>query len=206
MQTATASVPHRTRTAPENPALRDPDDAELAALHHLEHVQRPALLTFARRLTAGDRHRAEDVVQETVLRAWCHPEVRDADNHWPMPWLATVARRVLIDQVRATRCRPAELLDGWGLIDRRGGRTDEIDRMLDRRAVLSALSALPELQRTILVELYLRESTSAETAAALGIPRGTVRSRAHYALRALRSALEQNGFLNSRPGGAVTAG
>ena len=57
------------------------------------------------RLTGGDRGRAEDVVQETMLRAWRHPEALDPARGEIRPWLFTVARRIAIDAHRAALVR-----------------------------------------------------------------------------------------------------
>ncbi|MDR7276930.1 sigma-70 family RNA polymerase sigma factor [Catenuloplanes atrovinosus] len=172
----------------------DGEETDVDPLRHFQEVHRPALLAFATRLAHGDVHRAEDVVQETLLRAWRHPEARDTDGHWSRPWLLTVARRIVIDQARAARARPVEYLDDPALAHRHADPVDEIDRLLDRREVLAALSTLSARQRTILVELHLRGRTAVEVAAALGVPAGTVRSRGFYALRALRDALVRRGF------------
>ncbi len=56
------------------------------------------------RLT-GDRARAEDVVQETLLRAWQHPEVTDDTERSARAWLFTVARNMIIDERRSARFR-----------------------------------------------------------------------------------------------------
>ena len=60
----------------------------------------PALLSYALRLVDGDRGRAEDVVQETLLRAWRHPEAMAPDRGSPRPWLFAVARRIAVDEHR----------------------------------------------------------------------------------------------------------
>src|SRR5829696_4522413 len=65
----------------------------------------------ALRLTNGDRARAEDIVQETLLRAWRNLEVLDDDVRPVRPWLFTVAQRLAIDAHRARRARPAEVGD-----------------------------------------------------------------------------------------------
>ena len=63
-----------------------------------------ALWRYAMRLT-GDRARAEDVVQETLLRAWQHPEVVDDAERSARAWLFTVARNMIIDERRSARFR-----------------------------------------------------------------------------------------------------
>ena len=81
------------------------DEAFIRALYD-EHA-RP-LLGYAMRLTNGDRHRAEDVVQETLLRAWRHPEAIHRSPDAVRPWLFTVARHIAVDAYRARRARPSE--------------------------------------------------------------------------------------------------
>ncbi|KOV86475.1 sigma-70 family RNA polymerase sigma factor, partial [Nocardia sp. NRRL S-836] len=68
---------------------------------HREH-----LLRFTRRLLPGDPHRAEDVVQECMLRAWRHREQLSADGVVVRSWLFTVARNLIVDWIRRDRARP----------------------------------------------------------------------------------------------------
>jgi RNA polymerase sigma-70 factor (ECF subfamily) len=167
-----------------------------AALRHLYRLHAPVLLSYLMRLTSGDRHRAEDIVQETLLRAWNHPEARSADGQWSRAWLFTVARRIAIDQLRAAQARPLELSD-----ERIEGIRveDDIDRLLDAREVRAALADLPERLRTALVAIYFQERSIAEAAELLDVPLGTVKSRTFYALRALREALVARGFTLGPP-------
>ena len=95
------------RTSPKG----TPDDALDTAVRALYHAHGAALLSYLMRLTKGDRDRAEDLLQETLLRAWKHPEARDADGAWSPQWLFTVARRIAIDHIRATVARPTEIGD-----------------------------------------------------------------------------------------------
>ncbi|MBQ1038676.1 sigma factor-like helix-turn-helix DNA-binding protein [Micromonospora sp. C81] len=60
-------------------------------LRHLQQVHGPVLLSFLTRLTRGDVRRAEDIVQETLLRAWRYPEARNADGRWSRASVAEVA-------------------------------------------------------------------------------------------------------------------
>jgi RNA polymerase sigma-70 factor (ECF subfamily) len=147
------------------------------------------LLAFACRLTSGDQARAEDLVQETLLRAWQHPEVLDPARGSLRPWLLTVARRVAIDQQRARQARPLEVQDSalatWA------GEDDPIDRAIETWLISDALATLTPAHREVLLETYYVGRSVAEAAVALGIPEGTVKSRTFYALRALRSALEE---------------
>jgi RNA polymerase sigma-70 factor (ECF subfamily) len=163
-----------------------------AALEHLQRVHGPALFAYLVRLTRGDVHRAEDILQETLLRAWRNPAERDEQGHWSRPWLFTVAKRVFIDSVRRGEARPAELPGEF--LDVAPGPDDHIERLLDAREVRDALDSLPERMRLTLIEIFFRERSLSEAADALDIPLGTIKSRSHYALRALREALLRRGF------------
>lgn len=141
-------------------------------------------------LVGGDRQRAEDVVQETLVRAWQHADRLDVGAGSVRPWLVTVARRIVIDGHRRAVARPPET-DAAPL--ELLPAEDELDRALRMMAITDALGALTEAHREVIVETYLKGRTVAEVAAELGIPDGTVKSRVFYALRSLKIALEERG-------------
>lgn len=164
--------------------------AEDAALRLLYEQHAAPLLAYALRLTSGDRGRSEDIVQETLLRAWRHPEALDPDRGPVRSWLFTVARNVAVDAHRARRARPTEVGDeALALVP----AVDEIEQALDTWLVSDALATLSPDHRAVLVETYYRGRSVAEAATVLGIPPGTVKSRTFYALRAMRLALEERG-------------
>ena len=161
-----------------------PSDAE-ALFRDLYAEHGPALLRLTTALT-GDRGRAEDLVQETMLRAWTHRDNSDFQHRSPRGWLMTTARRLAIDAHRARRARPqeTELTEDFEFAD-----GQPADASVDEADVRAALVALPSSQRQVLAELYYRDQSVAETARLLQIPPGTVRSRTFYGVRALRRAL-----------------
>ncbi len=168
-------------------ARRTASDEELIRALYAEHAA--PLLRYAVHLMSGDRQRAEDIVQETLLRAWQHPEAI-ADRP-ARPWLFAVARNLAIDSYRARRARPHEV--GEAALEVLPA-PDEAERALESWAVADALSALRPEHRKVLLETYYRGKSVAEAAATLGVPAGTVKSRTFYALRALRLALEERGL------------
>jgi RNA polymerase sigma-70 factor (ECF subfamily) len=161
------------------------DDLIVAELYRL---YRAPLMSFVLRLTAGDRQHAEDVVQETMLRAWRQASQLDPSAPSLMPWLATVARRIVIDEQRRRNARPAET--GEAMLEK-ASVTDGTDDLLRSVVVADALRALSPAHRQILNETILRDRTVNEAAEALGIPVGTVKSRVYYAIRALRLILAE---------------
>jgi len=160
------------------------------ALRALYDRHAPVLLAYAIRLTDGDRARAEDIVQETLLRAWRNLDRLDEHARPVRPWLFTVAQRLAIDAHRARRARPPET--GQAMLSSVPS-LDELEGSLDRIIVTDALDSLSAEHRAVIVETYYRGRTVAEAARVLGIPVGTVKSRCYYALRALKLALAERG-------------
>jgi RNA polymerase sigma-70 factor (ECF subfamily) len=165
------------------------DTALVAALYD---EYGPALYRFAYRYLQ-DRGKAEDAVQEVILKAWRNPERLDPATGSPRGWLFTVARNVLTDQWRADQARP-RLVAGDGLVESVPVADDIFDRLVEGWQVGEALTELSPEHRQVLQEVFYRGRSVAETARVLNVPAGTVKSRTHYALRALRTALERRGM------------
>jgi len=141
-----------------------------------------ALLAYATRLL-GDRQAAEDVVQETLVRAWRHPDVLVNGRGSVRGWLLTVVRNVVIDRSRASKTRPAEVAESVSAPATVG---DHAELVVDSLVLADALGGLSEEHRAVLVELYFKGNNVDEVSRELKIPAGTVRSRSFYALRTLR--------------------
>jgi RNA polymerase sigma-70 factor (ECF subfamily) len=179
---ADASAPSRQPAAPRM------DEASFRAVCQ-EHV--PNLLGYVTRLTFGDRPAAEDVVQETLLRAWQHPETLTSERNSIRPWLFAVARNLVIDRRRARSKRPTQVNDA--VLATTPTPINDLDAALTSWTVQHALAKLSPDHRSVLVEVYYRGRGMGETAELLGVPVGTVKSRTYYALRALRLALQEAG-------------
>lgn len=167
--------------------MTDDDDGLIRALH-AEHGD--ALYAHALRLCGGDRQRAEDLVQETLLRAWRHPAALDPDRGSARAWLFTTARHLAIDSWRRRSARVGEVItDALPEL----ATTDETDRAVDSWTIAEALRRLSPPHREVIVECFYRGRSVAEAARVLGVPAGTIKSRTYYAMRALRLVLEEMG-------------
>lgn len=142
----------------------------------------PNLRRYARALV-GDRDGADDLVQDTLERAWAklHLYRRGTDLR---AWLFTVMHNVHVNRVRATR--PVDPLDEeMPELAQRGTQSDGLlVRDLDR-----AIARLPADQRAVLLLVTLEEMSYEEVARTLGIPIGTVMSRLSRAREKLRTMM-----------------
>ncbi len=163
------------------------DDVALMRELHDEHAD--VLWRFCLRLVGYDRLRAEDVAQETLLRAWRSRAVLDSPPAAVRSWLFTVARNIVIDEWRSRRAHSETPVAD---VPERHTE-DDSDQLLLSWVVAEALTRLSAEHRAVLLECYYRGRPVAEAARRLGVPEGTVKSRTHYALRALRLALEEMG-------------
>jgi len=159
-----------------------------AAVRQLYSQHAKALHSYVRRF-CPDQASADDIVQETFIRAWRHLPQLCGDDRPVRPWLFRVARNLLTDADRAARRRP-------DTVPSQAGDDAEDDsglgQVLDRHLVSGALQHLSPAHRTVLVETFYRGGTMATVARHLGIPDGTARSRLHYALQALRQYLQEH--------------
>jgi RNA polymerase sigma-70 factor (ECF subfamily) len=158
------------------------DEALVRSLYE-EHGA--ALLAYATRLL-GDRPAAEDVLQETLIRAWKHAEQLNESEGSIRGWLFTVARNIITDRMRAKAARPTEVAESPTTVP---VESDHAQRVADSMLALEALDHLSDEHRSVIVEIYFHDRSVAETAELLGIPPGTVKSRSHNALKVLRRSL-----------------
>lgn len=149
----------------------------------------PVLLRVATSLTR-QRADAEDLVQDTLLRAW--RSLDSFDGRHPRAWLLTILRNAHINRHR--RRRPELLDDPECVADRNAGEDHDsaedvvVGRTFDA-VVEAAVASLPVTFRQVMLLVDVDGLTYAETAQALGIPEGTVMSRLHRARTRIRDRL-----------------
>lgn len=165
--------------------MRDDEAVQLTALYdaHAAPVWR-----YVVSLT-GDAAGADDIVQEALLRAWRTPRVMADDPSTLRSWMITVARNLVIDEARSARRRHehavAEIPEH--------AAADDTDALFDQLLIEEALAGLSVDHRAVIVTAYYGGRSVAQTAVELGVPEGTVKSRLHYGLRALKLALQERG-------------
>lgn len=148
-----------------------------------EHL--PRLRRYARALT-GDRHTADDLVQDTLERGWAKLALWRPGSRLDA-WLLTIMHNVFVNQIRS-RPPAAEPLDE--MVAEPSTRAVQGDQ-LEVRDVQAALDQLPPEQREVLLLVTLEEYSYAETASLLDVPIGTVMSRLSRAREKLRSVLAE---------------
>ena len=157
----------------------DRDAFDILLTDVVDHLYRIA------RLVLRDFDRAEDAVQEALVRCWRDlPNLREPDRF--DAWLNRILMRAITDEARKKRgfvanvvqlkVEPAVADSSGALADR-----DEIARVFERLSVE---------HRTIVVLHHYLGMTTDEAARTIGVPHGTAKSRLHYATEALRAALE----------------
>ncbi len=156
-----------------------------AVVRRLYKDNAPFVLTYVTGLL-NDRHLAEDVVQETMLRAWRHCGRFSTEKGSVRGWLVRVAHNIAMDKLRMRRSRPVEVAEASAPEPQ---VEDHADAVVTALHIQQALARLSPGHRKALEQVYLNGLTAGEAAVVLGIPEGTVFSRAYYGLRMLRREL-----------------
>ena len=181
-----------------SPALSDE-----ALLSGLAAGDADAATAFTRRFQARvyglvltivrDEGTAEDVAQETFVRAWRHAQTYDPRRGRVATWLLTIARNVAIDVVRVKRSEPLDHDIVLTKLQRAALSERPVDQALppdERDRVRGAIAQLPPDQRRALVLAAYLGRTAKEIGELESIPLGTAKTRIRSAMIALRSSLE----------------
>lgn len=163
---------------------------QVSGLSALVERHHKPLIGYLFRMTGGDRPLAEDLAQETFLRS-----VRAIQQYqYPRPfkpWLYRIATNLARDHYRSANTRYAagpsdeETVSEGPLLEDDALEQDEL------RQVVTALHALPDHQREIVVLRYYQELSLNEISETLAVPLGTVKSRLSVGLRRLRDLMEK---------------
>ncbi|MET7421607.1 sigma-70 family RNA polymerase sigma factor [Dactylosporangium sp. NPDC005555] len=164
----------------------------------------PAVFHLAARGLASTTD-AEDVTQATFVAAWLGRESFDPSRGSMLGWLLGIARRKVVDQIRAT-ARDDRITDSV----RRLAPADRVetppDRVVDRLVVADEMAQLPGEQRRVLELAFYDDLTHPQIAAVTGLPLGTVKSHLRRGMARLRSRWEVDGVtFGARAAGASGA-
>ena len=139
---------------------------------------------------------AQEVLQETFVKAWTNAKMFDSVRGSDVAWLISIARSRGIDRLRSRRIRGdredeagREVSTGLGFVEKRTGADDAIQAE-ERTAVRGALAELPEPQRVALALAYFDGLSQSEIAAKLGEPLGTIKTRMQLGMKKLRERLK----------------
>jgi RNA polymerase sigma-70 factor (ECF subfamily) len=168
---------------------------DLAAFEQLYDRHSSTLYALLLRILANPDD-AQEVLQETFVKAWTNAKMFDAVRGSDVAWLISIARSRGIDRLRSRRIRGdredeagRELSGSFGFIEKRTGADDAIQSQ-ERSAVRDALAQLPEPQRVALALAYFEGMSQSEIAEKLGEPLGTIKTRMQLGMKKLRESLK----------------
>jgi len=184
------TVPAPGSPAPDADLIRrmaDEDDVDAFAILFERH--RVSVYRAALALT-GDPGASEEVVMDTFRRAYIHRHRLRTDVS-PLPWLHRVALNLCYSRLGRRRLpsEPVTDLVAERLADGSAGPAANAEWAELREIVREGINKLSDKHRAVVILYYLEGRSLQETADALGLPLGTVKSRLHHALRDLRGRL-----------------
>lgn len=178
--------------------MRRVANGDAAALETLYEQYAPAVMGLAFKML-GDRAVAEEVVQETFWRVWRNAETFCEQQGAFSSWVFGITRNLAIDTWRRGKARPQPIWDREdeqleNNPDPQADVTESAWTSIKHVQVRQALSVLPPAQREVVEMAFFWGMTRQEIAESIGVPLGTVHTRARLGLQKLREALQAQGF------------
>ncbi len=168
------------------------DSTARPIIESLSRDHSASLLAWSRGRFSDPRD-AEEVVADTLVRAWRHFDQYDPTRGTERAWLFGIARNAAADHHRKAKRH----LRSLPVADPADDPIDDpdIDRLVESSYVSDALGALSDEHRAAVIDAYYNGRTTTQIARNQHIPPGTVKSRLYYALKAMRGHLEERGVL-----------
>ncbi|HSY49134.1 MAG TPA: sigma-70 family RNA polymerase sigma factor [Thermoanaerobaculia bacterium] len=168
---------------------------DLAAFEQLYDRHSSTLYALLLRILANPDD-AQEVLQETFVKAWTNAKMFDSVRGSDVAWLISIARSRGIDRLRSRKIRGdredeagREVSSSFGFVEKRTGADDAIQSE-ERQAVRGALAELPDSQRITLALAYFEGLSQSEIAEKLGEPLGTIKTRMQLGMKKLRERLK----------------
>ena len=181
---------------PDEPQLVDRSrDGDLSAFNAIVERYQSQVYNVSARIL-GDRHLAEDVAQETFIKA--HRSIDGFRGGSLRAWLLRIASNLSLDATRSRNRRPAESLEaaserpGFSVPSDAPGPEQEALQGELREAIQNCITSLPDDQRAVVVLVDVQGLSYDEAAEAIGRAVGTVKSRLARGRRRLRDALMEH--------------
>ena len=172
------------------PPESGPDRAE-AFVRRMADEHGDALFGWARG-RFQDRRDAEEVVSETLVKAWRSHGQFDPARGSERAWVFGILKTTAVDHYRKSSRHLRSV--GRDEVPEQAFELP-VDSLADSTLVQDGLRSLSDQHREVLIAAYFGGYSVSEIAARFGIPDGTVKSRMYYGMRALRAALEERGVL-----------
>lgn len=173
-------------TDPAHPAVTA---AEQQAFEHLYNFYAPRVKSYLMKQGAGDR--ADDLVQDTMIKVWQQASKYDAARATPSTWIHTIAKNTWIDVLRREDYPELDELELG--IEPAASPEVALSRDETVRAVQQALAELPQAQQQVVQRAFFDDQSHAAIAAATGQPLGTVKARLRLAFGRMRTILGKEG-------------
>ncbi|MCA9694723.1 MAG: sigma-70 family RNA polymerase sigma factor [Polyangiaceae bacterium] len=167
-------------------------EGDREALGRLYDRHAPVLLALAQRILKNQRE-SEDLLHDVFVEAWRRAGDYDPQRGSVATWLRLRMRSRALDRVRSARLARQESFEGGTAVDFTAEASQSPEEAANGAFLQSALDALPVDQRDVVVLGYFEGLSSSEIAARVGVPLGTVKSRAAAAMAKLRASLLPGG-------------
>ena len=132
---------------------------------------------------------AEEVLQDIFLKIWDRMATYDSSKGRLFTWMLNIARNQAIDKTRSKEMSQGRKTDDIDYLVNKIDRQESAELQIEAIGLKEVLTKLPEEQRFVIDQLYLKGYTQSEVAEEFGIPLGTVKTRTRMALKELRSIL-----------------
>jgi RNA polymerase sigma factor (sigma-70 family) len=135
---------------------------------------------------------AQEVLQDAFLKIWAKIETYDSTKGRLFTWMLNVTRNLAIDKTRSKEIGKSKKTDDLDLLVNRVDNKNNSELYVDSIGLKEVLNRLPEDQKFVIENLYLKGYTQSELAEEFNIPLGTVKTRTRLGLIELRTILKTN--------------